>query len=355
MELTLEIEDTSALQTSHNFTQRNIHQLVNLRVGDWPAGSTAAIRSRDTPLTIAASSGSTKITRQLLEAGALINKANFTHQTPLHIAALNGEAETVKVLLEFGANPQVRDCFLITPAMLAAQRGHLKALSKLSRDGAGHDEVDASGDSALHHAAQSGMLDGLFHLMGSSKEDLLGKENKSGDSALSVALTLAGDKVPMLLNRAPSQDAYCTARSNSLCGAVQNQSMTGMVMKMVLKRVPHEILPKLLVHQDWLLGTPLYATCTIAMSRSSNAIIDLLLAAGAALELKGGDEGTPLMGACAAGRLKVVKHLVRKGARICYREDGQIVSALRAARHFPEIIRWLLVGRYLEGPKLLTR
>ena len=349
------------LMIAHANNKKDIHKLVNLRVCALPTGSAIAIRPGEkpliasaTPLIIDANSGATKITKQLLEAGALVDRTNFAYQTPLHIAAQNGEVEKMEVLLGYGANPRARDFWLKTPAMLAAQQGNLKALLTLSRNGVAHDESDAGGEGILHHAACSGTLEGLIHLINSSDGDLLGKENKNGDSALSTAFTFAKDKVPILLNTALNQGAYCTEKSNSFSSAVQNQSMTGLVMKMVLKRVPLEILSKLLAHQDWLLGTPLYAACTIAVSNSQNAIIDLLLAAGAALELKGGDEGTPLMGACAAGRLKVVKHLVRKGAKICYMEDGQVFSALRAAKHFPEIIRWLLVGRYLEGPELLT-
>ncbi|CAF9927994.1 MAG: hypothetical protein HETSPECPRED_006724 [Heterodermia speciosa] len=270
------------------------------------------------------------------------------------MAAQNGEVETIEVLLRFGANPQARDNWLRTPAMVAAREGHLNKLLLLSKHGSDHDEVDIEGNSILLHAAASGTVEGLFHLLSSLSRDLPGKENKMGDSALSEAFFWAGDKIPMLLNIAPSQRAYCTEKSNALSGALQNQSMTRLMMKMVLRRAPREMLSKLLAHQDWALGSPLYAAGTIAVPASQNAIIDLLLAAGADLELKGGDAGTPLMGACATGRLKAVKHLVRRGARISYTEDGQVFSALRAAKHFPDIVRWLLVGRYLDGPKLVT-
>ena len=47
-----------------------------------------------------------------------------------------------------------------------------------------------------------------------------------------------------------------------------------------------------------------------------NTVISLLLDAGAELEIEGGPYSTPLMGACAVGRLEAVKLLVRKGAKI---------------------------------------
>jgi len=80
-------------------------------------------------------------------------------------------------------------------------------------------------------------------------------------------------------------------------------------------------------------------------------MISLLHDTGAELETEGGDYGTPLMGACAAGRLQAVKLLARKGAKMLYcNEHGRSFSALRAAKYFPEIVQWLLVGRYTEGP-----
>ena len=45
----------------------------------------------------------------------------------------------------------------------------------------------------------------------------------------------------------------------------------------------------------------------------------------------------------------------RKARNISYKKDGETVSALDAAKHFPDVKRWLLVGRYNEGPRLLTK
>ena len=81
----------------------------------------------------------------------------------------------------------------------------------------------------------------------------------------------------------------------------------------------------------------------------------MLIDAGAALELEGGDHGTPLLGACATGRLSAVKVLVSKGAKLHYTKDGSTIRALDKAKNFPEIRHWLLVGRYIEGPRLLMK
>ena len=60
------------------------------------------------------------------------------------------------------------------------------------------------------------------------------------------------------------------------------------------------------------------------------------------------------MTAC-ADRLLAVKCLVSKGAKLHYTKGGSTIRALDKAKNFPEIKRWLLVGRYIEGPRLLMK
>ena len=71
------------------------------------------------------------------------------------------------------------------------------------------------------------------------------------------------------------------------------------------------------------------------------------------LNLDGGAEGTPLMGACKAGRLGVVKYLVRHGAILNYEKHGVPVSAFDKAASYPKIQRWLLVERFTEQRLIL--
>jgi ankyrin repeat protein len=95
--------------------------------------------------------------------------------------------------------------------------------------------------------------------------------------------------------------------------------------------------------------TALYQVAAGKPSRN----IDLLLAAGADLELEGGPCGTALMGACDAGRLESVKVLVRYGAKIEYLNSaGVVVSAIKTAKYHPVLVRWLLVSRFTEQRKI---
>ncbi len=70
------------------------------------------------------------------------------------------------------------------------------------------------------------------------------------------------------------------------------------------------------------------------------------------MELDRGPYGTPLLNACAFGRLPMVKYLVRAGAKIISTKAGKPLSAIEAARNFPNIIQWLLVERYTDQPQI---
>lgn len=64
---------------------------------------------------------------------------------------------------------------------------------------------------------------------------------------------------------------------------------------------------------------------------------------------------TALMGACEFGRLAAVRFLIRSaGARVSYTSvsTGRPFSAVYAARNYPKIVQWLLVGRYTDQEKL---
>eukprot|EP00658_Telonema_sp_P-2_P076721 TRINITY_DN6775_c0_g1_i1.p2 TRINITY_DN6775_c0_g1~~TRINITY_DN6775_c0_g1_i1.p2 ORF type:complete len:105 (+),score=34.15 TRINITY_DN6775_c0_g1_i1:197-511(+) len=63
----------------------------------------ASITGRYTPLSFAAQNGHTEVVRELLGAGAEVDKAAENGATPLSFAAQNGHTEVVKELLGAGA------------------------------------------------------------------------------------------------------------------------------------------------------------------------------------------------------------------------------------------------------------
>lgn len=60
-----------------------------------------------TPLFYSASDGNEEVVRQLVAAGADINKQNYKGESPLLVASAGGHGPVVQFLIESGANPNL--------------------------------------------------------------------------------------------------------------------------------------------------------------------------------------------------------------------------------------------------------
>ena len=301
------------------------------------------------PLQIAASVGEKEILSMLLAHGAAIDSVEGQHRTALHYAARHGQIAMVKLLLEAGANPNALDEDLKSPAMRAAEQRYVDCVLALTEAGADIQLRNAGGQTALHLSAESGAKDVFIFLMGKISGLELATEDKRGLSALNLAWCRPlAFPMSFLLSLAPSPATYASENNNILNAAISYHSTIG--LKMLLRRIPTYVLLKLLDRREPWRGTPLH---TAAIDEKLD-IMTLLLDLGAKLEIEACEHGTVLMGACAIGRLASVRFLVAKGARTSYMQDGKFYSALLAAKNHPAVRRWLLVGRFVEGPRLLT-
>jgi len=247
MRLTILTKGTSTSAASHQYAKGYAYHLANLRVGVVDASFNLKIlRGSETPIMLATVVKNLKIARLLLEAGSLVNEGDLIHNTPLHHAALLGDGAMVELLLELGANPQVRDDYLMTPAMFAAASGHLQALQALPKGGADLQILDYNRCNTRHHALFGSRTEASLYLMATMNGYDLAQETIIGESVLEEAFRLCEHNMQtLLLNIAPSPGAYCPDRNNKLTGAVGNPRMTTAVMRMLLRRVPQEVLPTL--------------------------------------------------------------------------------------------------------------
>lgn len=300
------------------------------------------------PLHIAAALGYFDITSFLIDHGASVDSVDDDLWTPLHFAARDGQTQVIELLIRSGANVNALDDCLGSPCMLAASNGFLESAQALIEGGADLTVRDRKCRTALYYAAENYRSDVVIFFISNTKGHALNAEAAFGESILSLILRWGYSSYSsFILNLAPAPSVYEPCQSNVLTAVVGSNNPTH--LKMLLRRLPKALIPKLLAHRALVGGTPLYAAAT----RPAERYLDMLLDAGAELELEGGNHGTPLMGACATGRLEVVKALILKGAKTSYTKDGKVFSAFSAARLHPKVTQWLLVGRFIEGPLLI--
>lgn len=238
--------------------------------------------------------------------------------------------------------------------MVAASSDNVETLAVLVEAGADLQPQDVNDRMLLHRVLAIGAWNSSHYILTKTTSYKLGAEDITGESILSSIFRNGPPLITTLfLHTELRADACCHCESNILTAATDNMSFSPKMLKVLLRRLPDGLLPTLPTHRALRGGTPLYAACTMASPKSRNERENILLHAGADLEQERRDFGNPLMGACAAGRLSVVKLLVSKGATVCYVKDRKMYSAFRASRNFPEIREWLLVGKYIEGPRLL--
>ncbi|KAI0023823.1 hypothetical protein F4780DRAFT_24697 [Xylariomycetidae sp. FL0641] len=272
----------------------------------------------------------------------------------------------MNMLLEYGADASIRfsgNSWESITFHVAA--GNLSIVSRLVSHGASlHGTIVGS---LLHHAAGKGRLAMFIYLLGEGldpyapginnmtplqmaiqwdafwpfllheprllkKPDLLGGMVMSYVTRLNKLDTPAFDRlcrrlrphVPLFINT-------CLPHTSTLlCTAVERG-------KIGLARV--------LPHTSTLL--------CIAAERGNIGLARVLLTHGAELDMEGSEWGTALMVACRLGRLEIIRDFVRRGARISYRNDeGQMRSGIAAAHQHPRIVRWLLVDRHTDQPRL---
>lgn len=284
----------------------------------------------------------------LIDAGATLNIANAEFETPLHLAARDNHKPMVELLLNSGANANAVDTWHRTPMMRAAMFTAKNSIEALLKGGADIGLKNYYGRTVGHHAARDGGIDSVVFLMNTMKRHDLDSFDAFGMSTVMYAIERP-EEIPIafLLSSAPDWIPSELGQRNVLDIAIASLSLAG--FRMLLLRIPKCSRVPLLNHRDRF-GSPLYT----AIIGSLIETIELLLDSGAELELEGSDHGTPLMAACAAGRLAAVKFLIARGARTSYSKDGKFHSAFSAARFQPEIRGWLLVGRFTEGPRLIN-
>lgn len=152
-----------------------------------------------TALHLAADNGRTTIARLLLDARSAPSTRDNGGRSPIHAAASKGRSPVVELLLTARGDPLAVDGRQQTPLHVADGRSVVKALLQAR---ASPDAREASGRTALHLIAASGRPDSVAAvaaLIDDGGRDLLEILDKSGLSALDLAVGLADNAAPGLL------------------------------------------------------------------------------------------------------------------------------------------------------------
>ncbi|KAF5559913.1 hypothetical protein FNAPI_4493 [Fusarium napiforme] len=311
----------------------------------------------------------------------LLNSHNpvvFPHRTPLQIAAETGNVEMVKFLIQQGADLNVFDQYHDTPLILAASHSHVLVVKELLRHNAIVGTSNMSGDTAMSLGVLMGHLD-VVKLLAEERpstlqyrdidgSNLLLKASQESSSLptfkylLSKGLDIhqrSDDGIPMLAFPL-LQGRYVDYLSQHRLldeplispvpnpGSILNNAIvfctTSQVKRLYRSLPPHDA-GVLLNMRSRFQGTPL----CLAVFQNNAAMTGLLLDLGGDVDKVGCWFGTPLMCAITFGNLELVKLLVRRGAVLEYTDENEeLVSGLEKSLTYPDITRWLLVGRFQD-------
>jgi ankyrin repeat protein/L-ascorbate metabolism protein UlaG (beta-lactamase superfamily) len=112
-----------------------------------------------TVLHFATYNGHTDLAERLIGLGIDVNARKTNASTPLHGAALGGFVETVRMLLAKGADPNIANVNGFTPLLTAASAGRTDVAEVLIAAGADIAAKLPNGQTALHYAAWTGKTD----------------------------------------------------------------------------------------------------------------------------------------------------------------------------------------------------
>ncbi|OLN97594.1 Ankyrin-3-like protein 2 [Colletotrichum chlorophyti] len=289
---------------------------------------------------------STKMTRLLIKYGADVNRmCEDGKATPLHEAAAGNFIVPAKILLENGANPNLRNSQSQTPLTVAVEQGHLEMAKLLVRHGANIHIQDSDGMSLLNTCGEESRDPAMFvwlMCLGLNPYRL----DKAGYTPVHD-IVLHNEFSALAFNYGFDFSNVADLRKGFISLIIEfNQQTANSVLLRLFKRLPRER-SRALVNSN---PSALVSALCNAVLRDELACIPTLLHYGADVDADGSEEGSALMVACSKGSFDAASLLLQHGAKISYLTtvDGRVVlrNALERARPFPDIVHWLLVGRY---------
>ena len=265
------------------------------------------------------------VVQVLIDAGADIQKKNSQGHTPLILACNKGYLDIVKMLVQAGADLRVTDRIGDTCLITALRWEHtetVRYLVVLAQVDVDQVSGDRTCNTPLHKAVGRNRAD-MVQVLIDAGADIEKKDVQKYSPLLSGCESDANDAVKVLVRAgvdvgARDPDGRTCLMIASSCG------FTRLVKSLLC--MP-EVGVDLVDAQHW---TALHH----AVASKDDAVVQMLIDAGADVEAKSELVCSPLMMACRAGEVHIVRMLLKAGARLHIQGNGNI--RFDAAARYPK-------------------
>ena len=287
-----------------------------------PAAHHDADENGMTALHWEAKQGCPDVVKSLVDAGADIEARNSLGRSPLLVACENGNFAKVKMLVEAGASVRATDKKKETCLTLAAHHGHTETVRYLV--GLPEVDVDQPGRdryTALHSAVIEGHSD-VVQVLIDAGADIEAKDYDRR-SPLLVASALGNLGIVKMLFEAGAGVCVTHMDSDTCLTLAAHHGHTETVR--YLAGLPEVDINHKGKDRDTALHKAVY--------KGHSKMVQVLIDAGADIEVTGDFGRSPLLVASTLGNLRIAKMLVKSDARVCVTDhDGD--TCLTLAAHF---------------------
>ncbi|KAK4474487.1 hypothetical protein MN116_001637 [Schistosoma mekongi] len=291
-----------------------------------------------TPLMEAASVGYTDIVKLLLEHGACVSQKSNTGNTALHYAATSGHLECVCLLLQYNSPMEVQNDTGHTPLMEATSNGHVDVARCLIKHGCDINTHSAEfKESALTLASYKGHAEMVRFLL-TAGADHEHRTDEMHTALMEAAMEGHVEVARLLLAHGANvnipQDSFESPLTLAACGGhtelahlligygadTEEVNDEGYTPLMEAAREGHEETVALLLAVGADVNARTEETqetaLTLAACGGFIEVCEMLLNAGADIEVGGVGCSTPLMEAAQEGHLELVRRLLERGAAV---------------------------------------
>lgn len=287
----------------------------------------------------------TNAVKELVAAGADVNKADMSDNSPLKVACIEGHLEMAKLLISKGADINMQDSWNgNTPLIWACSKNHLELAKYLISKGADVNHIDKNESTALTSACRANYLD-IAKLLISEGADINHKHKNTGYTPLigscaynhtdltkfllaegadvnirandgSTALIHAAEYDLEIVNLLLSKGADLNAKMNDGTSAF-SKSILGILKGSDSTELPEFFLSngadvdEAATSGDMVSWTPLF----FAVSAEKENLVKFLIDNGANVNAKNKDVNTVLSLALKRGNDKIVELLKDNGAK----------------------------------------